>query len=74
MRSLLLSFNLNHLGNHRLNIHFGVFFVYTKGTTSKGSSPSIHTNLITQSCGFDVLVPNLSLGSEYLGTMVIKCH
>lgn len=74
MRSLLLTFNLNHLGNHRLHIYFGLLLVYTKGTASKDPCPRIPTGLITQSCGFDVLVPNLSPVSEYLGAMVIKCH
>lgn len=74
MRFLLLSFNLNHLGNHRLPIHFGLLLIYTEGTASKDLCPRIHTGLITQSCAFDVLVPNLLPGSEYLGTMVIKCH
>lgn len=75
MRSLLLSFNLNNFGNHRLHIHFGFLsFGYTNGTDSKDSCPRIHTGLIKQRCGFDVFVPNLLPGFEYLGTMVIKCH
>lgn len=63
-----------NLGNHNLHIHFGLLLVYTKGTDSKDSCPRIHTGFVMQSCGFDVLVLNLLLGSEYPGTMVIKCH
>lgn len=59
------------LGN-RLYNHFGLVCVYTKGSASKTSCSGIHSGLISQSCGFDV--PNSLPGSEYLGTMVIKCH
>lgn len=41
MRSLLLSSNLNHFGNHKLHIHFGFLLVYTKGMDSKDSCPRI---------------------------------
>ena len=41
MRSLLLSSNLNHFGNHKLHIHFGFLLVYTKGMDSKTLCPRI---------------------------------
>ena len=41
MRSLLLSSNLNHFGNHKLHIHFGLLLVYTKGVDSKDLCPRI---------------------------------
>lgn len=51
-----------NLGNHTLHIHFGLRLVYTKGTDSKDSCPRIPTGLVVQSCGFDVLVLNVSQG------------
>lgn len=71
---LAVKFQFESLEDQRLHIHFGLLLVYTNGTSSKDSCPRMHTGLITQSCGFDVLVPNLLPGSEYLGAMVIKCH
>lgn len=59
---LLFSFNLKNLGNHTLHIRFGLRLVYTKGTDSKDSCPRIPTGLVVQSCGFDVLVLNVSQG------------